>query len=117
MLVEKLGNFAERDGGLGQAIVEHVLRMRLALIDQQQGTYLSIGHLKQNIFLCLKRPKLRCVPSGSSSLEAFSKRFAICYPEYLVPAVEDTTVRRHLRRGCEVLTLAPGSKFSIAPKS
>jgi hypothetical protein len=27
MLVEKLGNLAERDGGLGQAIVEQVLRV------------------------------------------------------------------------------------------
>ena len=27
MLVEKIGNLAERDGGLGQAIVEQVLRM------------------------------------------------------------------------------------------
>ena len=39
MLVEKLGNFAERDGGLGQAIVEHVLRMRLALIDLELCLY------------------------------------------------------------------------------
>jgi hypothetical protein len=27
MLIEKLGNLAERDGGLGQAIVEQVLRV------------------------------------------------------------------------------------------
>src|SRR5271165_7261584 len=33
MLVEKLGNLAERDGGLGQAIVEQVLRVRLAFVD------------------------------------------------------------------------------------
>jgi hypothetical protein len=32
MLIEKLGNLAERDGGLGQAIVEQVLRVRLAFI-------------------------------------------------------------------------------------
>jgi hypothetical protein len=33
MLVEKLGNLAERDGGLGQAIVEQVLRVRPAFVD------------------------------------------------------------------------------------
>jgi hypothetical protein len=33
MLVEKLGNLAERHCGLGQAIVEQVLRMRLAFVD------------------------------------------------------------------------------------
>jgi hypothetical protein len=33
MLVEKLGNLAERDGGLGQAIVEQVLRVRLTFVD------------------------------------------------------------------------------------
>src|SRR6202043_2380381 len=35
MLVEKLGNLAERDGGLGQAIVEQVLRVRLTFVDLQ----------------------------------------------------------------------------------
>ena len=33
MLVEKLSNLTERDGGLGQAIVEQVLRVRLAFVD------------------------------------------------------------------------------------
>jgi hypothetical protein len=33
MLVEKLGNLAERDGGLGHAIIEQVLRVRLAFVD------------------------------------------------------------------------------------
>ena len=33
MLVETLGNLAKSDGGLGQAIVEQVLRVRLAFID------------------------------------------------------------------------------------
>src|SRR5208282_4363141 len=33
MLVEKLGNLAERDGGLGQAIIEQVLRVRLTFVD------------------------------------------------------------------------------------
>jgi hypothetical protein len=32
MLIEKLGNLTERDGGLGQAIVEQLLRVRLAFI-------------------------------------------------------------------------------------
>ena len=35
MLVEKLGNLAERDGRLGQPIVEEVLRVRLAFVDLQ----------------------------------------------------------------------------------
>src|SRR5271166_3273164 len=33
MLVEKLGDLAERDGGLGHAIVEQVLRVRLTFVD------------------------------------------------------------------------------------
>jgi hypothetical protein len=33
MLVEKLGNLAERDGGLGQTIIEQVLCVRLAFVD------------------------------------------------------------------------------------
>src|SRR5271165_538887 len=33
LLAEKLGNLAERDGGLGQAIIEQVLRVRLAFVD------------------------------------------------------------------------------------
>ena len=39
MLVEKLGNLAERDGGLGQAIVELVLRVGLAFIDLELCLY------------------------------------------------------------------------------
>src|SRR5271170_5087988 len=35
MLVEKLGNLAEGDGGLGQAIVEQVLRVRLTFVDPE----------------------------------------------------------------------------------
>jgi hypothetical protein len=33
MLVEKLGDLAEYEGCLGQAIVEQVLRVRLAFVD------------------------------------------------------------------------------------